>query len=159
VVSVSWYEAAAYCAWLSERLGRAVRLPTEAEWERAARGTSGRKYPWGSDAPDVTRANYDFKVGHTTPVGLYPLGATPEGIHDLAGNAWEWVSDWYAPNYFVTRSSQNPKGPSSGRYRVLRGGSWVPNPRNVRVSRRLRNYPSSRYDDNGFRCGGEVDSP
>ena len=108
VVEVSWFEAAAYARWAR------VRLLTEAEWERAARGTEGREYPWGEEAPSPRLANYrEGKVGHPTPVGLYPLGATPERIQDLAGNVWEWCEDWYDP--------------SEKKYRNSRGGSWVYN--------------------------------
>jgi formylglycine-generating enzyme required for sulfatase activity len=153
VVSVSWYEAAAYCAWAG------VRLPTEAEWERAARGTNGRKYPWGNEELDATRANYGEKVGHPTPVGLYPRGATPEGIEDLAGNVWEWMSDRYEENYYRASPKLDPRGPNSGVDRVLRGGSWFYFPRYVRVSNRDSNYPAVRYYLNGFRCGGEVSAP
>jgi Sulfatase-modifying factor enzyme 1/Domain of unknown function (DUF4062)/NACHT domain len=103
VTGVTWFEASAYCAWAG------VRLPTEAEWDRAAAGTEGRKFPWGKEEPDATRANYDEGgPGHVTPVGLYPAGATPEGILDLAGNVWEWVGDRY----------------DEGEARVLRGGPW-----------------------------------
>ena len=90
VVNVSWQDAEAYCGWAG------VRLPTEAQWERAARGEEGRAYPWGGEEPDEERANYDQTgIGAATPVGLFGKGATPEGIYDLAGNVWEWVGDWY----------------------------------------------------------------
>jgi formylglycine-generating enzyme required for sulfatase activity len=152
VVSVSWYEAAAYCAWLAARLP-GVRLPTEAEWERAARGTSGRRYPWGNEKPDAERANYsEGSVGHATPVGLYPRGATSEGIDDLAGNVWEWVADWYGEDYYAKSTRENPKGPESGEVRVLRGGSWDVNPRGLRAALRYGFRPGFRDDDFGFRC-------
>ncbi len=151
VVNVSWYEAAAYCAW------KGVRLPTEAEWERAARGTVARKYPWGNEEPDTERANYDAgNVGHATPVGLYPRGATPEGIDDMAGNVWEWVADSYGKDYYGKSPSANPKGPESGEVRVLRGGAWVDNPWYLRAALRFRYQPEVWFDFIGFRCVREV---
>jgi formylglycine-generating enzyme required for sulfatase activity len=135
VVNVTWYEAAAYCAWAS------VRLATEAQWERAARGTSGRKYPWGNEAPDTSRANYDeTKVGAATPVGLFPRGATPEGIQDLAGNVSEWVADWY----------------ETDTYRSVRGGSWIVRSWSLRAADRYRDLPEFRLGSVGFRCVREV---
>jgi formylglycine-generating enzyme required for sulfatase activity len=132
VTGVTWHDAASYCRWARGR------LPTEAEWEWAARGLDRRKYPWGFEEPNATRANYaDGGPGHPTPVGLYPLGATPEGICDLAGNVWEWTTDWYDGNETL---------------RVLRGGSWGLNPRNLRCAYRVKNPPSDRSGYLGFRC-------
>ncbi|MFL6464928.1 MAG: SUMF1/EgtB/PvdO family nonheme iron enzyme [Bryobacteraceae bacterium] len=146
VVGVSWYEAAAYCAWAS------VRLLTEAEWERAARGTQGRKYPWGDEEPDATKANYlDNKPGYPTPVGLYPQGATPEGIVDMAGNVWEWVSDEYA-EYGRDVSS----GEENGLGRVCRGGSWDYDQWYLRTADRIRSGPKNRNSLIGFRCARDV---
>src|SRR5271157_5118748 len=151
VVNVSWYEAAVYCAW------KGVRLPTEAEWERAARGAGGRKYPWGKEEPDTEHANYAAgRVGHATPVGLYPRGATPEGIEDLAGNVWEWVADGYGEDYYRKSPGRNPKGPDPGELRVLRGGAWDVVPRGLRAAVRLGFVPDGRVADIGFRCVREV---
>jgi hypothetical protein len=134
VTGVSRYEAAAYCAWVG------ARLPSEAEWERAARGLEDREYPWGNEAPDEKRANLDMKVGSPTPVGLYPAGATPEGVADMAGNVWEWVEDWYERD----------------EVRVLRGGSFLYAPRLLRVSNRPWLGPGDRDNVIGFRCVRDV---
>jgi len=151
VVGVCWFEAAAYCAW------KGVRLPTEAEWERAARGPNGRKYPWGNEPPDTERANYwEGKVGHATPVGLYPHGANPEGIEDLAGNVWEWVADGYEAEYYRSSPGRNPKGPEAGERRVLRGGGWYGLARYLRSAGRFRDVPVNRLVNIGFRSVREV---
>jgi formylglycine-generating enzyme required for sulfatase activity len=153
VVNVNWEEAAAYCRWAG------VRLASEAEWERAARGVEGRPYPWGAEEPDATRANYrDAKVGAPTPVGLFPRGATPEGICDLAGNVWEWVADWYAEEYPKGRQ-RNPTGPEGGGLRVLRGGAWYYVSRILRAAFRSGIVPVVRSSNFGFRCAREVSSP
>ena len=145
VVGVSWFEAAAYCAWAGGR------LPTEAEWERAVRGPHGSRYPWGNEPPlDHSHANYDGKVGHSTPVGLYPRSNTAEGLCDMLGNVWEWCKDWYGPY------ETSPAGPKDGEYKVMRGGSWSSYPRDVRVSVRGGFVPSFRGVNGGFRCGGEL---
>jgi hypothetical protein len=134
VTNVSWNETAAYCAWAG------TRLPSEAEWERAARGFEGRVYPWGRERPDEDRATLDANVQVPTPVGLYPAGATPEGIADMAGNVWEWVEDW-DKKYEV---------------RVLRGWSFRGDPRRPPGAGRLRYAPSYRHDNFGFRCARDV---
>jgi formylglycine-generating enzyme required for sulfatase activity len=128
VTLVSHADAVAYCVWLSTRIGRPVRLPTEAEWERAARGgLEGRRYPWGDDI-DPSRANFLPEPGlkrqrGTRPVGCYP----PNGLelYDMSGNVWEWVADWYRPDAYRSAETTNPRGPADGPLRVLRGGSWV----------------------------------
>lgn len=145
VVSVSWFEAAAFCAWAR------CRLPTEAECERAARGTEGRRYPWGSEPADPSRLNFrDSKIGHPTPVGIYPIGATPEGTRDMAGNVLEWCEDWYQ-RYTAERVS-NPRGPQQATYRVYRGGGWASDAGFCRSAYRYDwSVPAYRLEFVGFR--------
>jgi len=153
VVQVSWEDAAAFCAWASQVTQREVRLPTEAEWEKAARGTDGRIYPWGNEKPDARRCNFGMNVKSTTPVGQYSSqGDSPYGCVDMAGNVWEWCADWYDEGYYKTAPSRNPRGPQKGHYRVLRGGSWLDSGRAVRCAYRGRIAPTFMDDGGGFRC-------
>ena len=128
VVLVTYDDATAYCAWLSQVLSRTVRLPTEAEWERAARGgTDGNRYPWGNEI-DPTRGNYLTDAANkrqrgTRPTGTYPPNAY--GLYDVSGNVWEWVADWYSADYYGLGEMRDPRGPESGTMRIVRGGSWV----------------------------------
>jgi formylglycine-generating enzyme required for sulfatase activity len=128
VVLVRYDDATAYCRWMTEALGREVRLPSEAEWEKAARGdVEAQRFPWG-DEIDASRCNYlvDPAVKHqrgTRPTGMYPPNAY--GLYDICGNVWEWVADWYGPEYYSRGDTRDPRGPDAGTLRVVRGGSWV----------------------------------
>jgi formylglycine-generating enzyme required for sulfatase activity len=146
VVCVDWHKAQAYCDWSS------ARLPTEAEWEKAAQGTDGRIYPWGDEKPDCTKANNSGCLGHTSPVGSYPAGSSPDGALDMAGNAYEWVSDWYDGAYYAVSPVTNPQGPASGQERVRRGGSYLSDPELVRSALRTGQSPDYAYLNYGFRC-------
>jgi len=146
VIHVDWNMSKTYCEW------RGAQLPTEAQWEKAARGTDGRTYPWGNDSPYSNLLNYNNNVGDTTEVGKYPAGASVYGVLDMAGNVWEWVMDWYDASYYASSPSLNPQGPSSGDTRVLRGGAWDFNDVNARSADRYWYDPADSYDFIGFRC-------
>ena len=144
VVCVSWADAQAYAEWAGKR------LPTEAEWEKAARGgLIGMEYPCGNEIAEEN-ANYGDNIGNATPVDSYPPNSY--GLYDMAGNVWEWCADWYDENYYANSVSLNPIGPDSGTVRVLRGGSWYYNPFALRVAFRFNFNPSLTYSLVGFRC-------
>ncbi|MCE7989264.1 MAG: CHAT domain-containing protein [Caldilinea sp. CFX5] len=152
VVGVSWYEALAYINWLAQTTGEPIRLPTEAEWEKGARGENGLKYPWGDQSPTEELCNFGGKVGKTTPVDLYPKGASPYGALDMAGNVWEWTATKWLENYenYATLVDNNPEVDASAR-RVVRGGPWGNYQSIVRAADRIRYLPDFRDDNLGFR--------
>jgi formylglycine-generating enzyme required for sulfatase activity len=158
VVLMGWNDARAYCTWTNRA------LPSEAQWEKAARGTDGLKYPWGNQSPAGNLLNFaDQSLAvnwaeksvndgylYTAPVGHYPMGASPYGALDMAGNVWEWVADGFNETYYSNSPGKNPTGPDSGMIHVLRGGAWNDKARDVRAS--IRNSDPGFTSSFGFRC-------
>ncbi len=146
VIWVDWHQANSLCQW------RGARLPTEAEWEKAARGTNNRIYPWGNANPNCELANLKGCTGDTMAVGSHPAGASSYGIMDMAGNVWEWISDWYQSDYYSISPSENPQGPTFGDERVWRGGSWLAIDSYMMTAFRSSARPDYSRESVGFRC-------
>lgn len=156
VVGISWYEASAYTAWLSRKTGEQYRLPSEAEWEKAARGVNGLDYPWGNSFAKELCNSAETGLQRSSPVGVFPGGKSSYGCMDMAGNVWEWCRDWHADGYLPESFVKNPTGPSYGSYRVVRGGSWHNSEDECRASYR-RGYRSTyRLEYFGFRLAKSI---
>ncbi|NIM97201.1 MAG: SUMF1/EgtB/PvdO family nonheme iron enzyme, partial [Candidatus Aminicenantes bacterium] len=151
VVGVSWYEASAYANWLSRKIGDKYVLPSEAQWEKAARGSGGISYPWGKKWQEDHCNSVECGLRRTSPVGIFPAGTSPYGCMDMAGNVWEWCADWYMKDYYKKSPKSNPQGPSEGSFRVLRGGSWFLTPPSCRAASRYAARPTLRFYVYGFR--------
>ncbi len=153
VINVDWFDADAYCKWVGKR------LPTEAEWEKAAKGTSDRRFPWGNVEPTAKHLNYNQRwIGEKTlmPVGSSEAGKSPYGVYDVVGNVWEWVNDWYDARYYEKSPSKNPTGPQEGTKKVIRGAGWQNETPTVRIFTRVDSDPTMRNESTGFRCAADV---
>lgn len=150
VVGVTWEDAQAYCRWAG------LRLPTAAEWEKAAgwddEKEGKRRWPWGNAEPDPSLSNFGGHVGQTTAVGSYPAGVSPYGCHDLAGNVFEWMEDWYEERAYQSAPLENPRGPCRGKNKCLRGGSHFSDANDIRAAHRFWLDPDFSSVTVGFRC-------
>ncbi|NJN80035.1 MAG: formylglycine-generating enzyme family protein [Anaerolineales bacterium] len=152
VVYVNWYQANEYCTWADRK------LPTEAEWEKAARGIEKQKYPWGNNPPNPRLANYvESLIGEPVSVYRYPLGASPYGALNMVGNVREWVADWYSETYYQETTLNNPTGPETGIERSMRSGAYDADANEIFATSRYKHEPQSAGLSRGFRCAESVD--
>jgi len=155
VVNITWEQANAFCRW------RGKRLPTEAEWEKAARGTDGRLYPWGNTWTDsIANVWHNDRFERAAPVGSFPAGASPYGVLDMAGNVWEWCADWFLPQYYATAPLRNPPGPKGPTpFRAVRGGSFTSPKSDAETPNRSKSPPGDTLHHLGCRCAWSAHDP